>query len=68
MKRYIVEEGSDSGHCCFQWSVIDLSVIEEISGDGLKLWHKVICECFEEEDAENICNLLNKSVDSVAHP
>lgn len=68
MNRYTVEKGSDSGHCCFQWSVIDTSIVLGVHVSNDNYYYKCVCECCDEEDAENICNLLNKSVDSVDHP
>lgn len=68
MSRYIVEKGSDSGHCCFKWSVMDTHTKELINEETGKYQLKCMCECFEKEDAENICNLLNKSLDTVDHP
>lgn len=51
MSRYIVKQGSESAHCCFEASVIDTkpNPLEE----------NIICECFDKEDAELICKLLN---------
>lgn len=64
--RYIVVEGSVSGHCCFEWTVADLSKPTLINGEHYspkgvpQYWN--ICECFDEEDAAAIASALNKSV------
>lgn len=47
--RYQVVEGSESGHCCFSWTVVDTQKDREN-----------ICECFEEADARKIADALNK--------
>ena len=49
--RYIVQEGSVSGHCCFEFTIIDTKKDSNIG------------ECFEKEDAELICNALNEMED-----
>lgn len=68
MNRYIVEEGSDSSHCCFEWSVMDTHTKTSKNYLTGGFYLKCVCECFDKEDAENICNLLNKSLDTVDHP
>ena len=50
--RYIVIEGSESGHCCFKYSVIDTTNDDDFD--------KIVCECFTKIDANKICTLLNK--------
>lgn len=53
LPRYIWKKGSESGHCCFEATVVDTHSTEyHASGD----W---ICECFDEKDAEKICAALN---------
>lgn len=46
--RYIVIEGSKSGHCCFNFTVVDTTRDDES-----------VCECFDREDAELIVKALN---------
>lgn len=48
-ERYIVKEGSESGHCCFVASVIDTTKPED-----------PVCECYELDNAEEIAYILNK--------
>lgn len=48
-ERYCIEEGSQSKHCCFEWTVIDTHHPQNLA----------ICECFELEDAKRICEALN---------
>jgi len=50
--RYVVDQGSNSGHCCFESSVIDTHSERRVA----------VCECFEHDDAEKIAALLNGSV------
>lgn len=56
--RYEVISGSRTGHCCFRFTVSDKS-IGEYGGSGQLLYHKIMCECFEEADANAICAALN---------
>jgi len=52
--RFIIIEESCSGHCCFDCTVIDT----HIEHDGT--WKRTMCETFDREKAEIICNTLNK--------
>jgi hypothetical protein len=51
--RYIILEESCSGHCCFEYTVIDT----HIKHDGT--WKRSMCETFDKDKAETICNALN---------
>jgi hypothetical protein len=55
--RFIVIEKSLSSHCCFGYTVVDTKEGKEDYGD---YWKKSMCETFDKEDAEIICNSLNK--------
>jgi hypothetical protein len=55
--RYIIVEGSSSGHCCFQYTIVDTLEGKESYGD---YWKKSLCETFERAEAEIICVALNK--------
>lgn len=46
-ERYTITKGSDSGHCCFEATILDNERDENI------------CECFELKDAELIAETLN---------
>lgn len=46
--RYVVVSGSESGHCCFEFTVVDTQ--EETT----------VCECFDEVSAVKIADALNK--------
>ena len=50
--RYRIDEGSNSGHCCFEFTIVDTSNRED--GNDCS-----VCECFERSDAELIVNALN---------
>ena len=52
--RFGVTEGSESGHCCFSHSVVDMERPADCKGGGT-----LIRECFEEADAKLIADLLN---------
>lgn len=67
MPTYQVVPGSNSGHCCFEASVVsddrpslrqDKSVAE--SPEGVPQLDS-ICECFERQDADMICTALNNA-------
>lgn len=51
--RYKVVDKSISGHCCFTHSVVDRNIIDDGS------LNEVVCECFNKENAELICDMLN---------
>jgi hypothetical protein len=53
-KRYRVVEGSDSAHCCFNYSVIDSA--------SPRLCPESICECFYIEPAVQIARALNATI------
>ena len=62
--RYQIYNGSQSGHCCFEATVIDKTKPEIINGkhwkdDSGQYHYANICECFSLEDAEMICQALN---------
>ena len=59
--RYAVVSGSKSGHCCFAWSVIDLTK-PIYNPDGSLLDDDPVCECFVEADARRIALLLNAGI------
>lgn len=56
--RYEVKEKSVSGHCCFEYSVVDTESTKKYAQ------FSAVCECYEREDADRIAELLNASVSS----
>ncbi len=52
IKRYQVVDDSVSGHCCFVATVVDTS--RQSYGVPVS-----VCECFDGNEAERICNALN---------
>ena len=62
--RYKIINGSNSGHCCFEATVVDMAKSEIIGGeyyagsDG-DIYYEIVCECFSMEDAQLICDALN---------
>lgn len=62
--RYAIYKGSQSQHCCFDFTVVDTTKPTIINGIHFK-WsdgqyqYEAICECFFIEDAERICSALN---------
>lgn len=59
-KRYEAIEGSQSGHCCFEATVIDTTRPSSIRRDAFV----IVCECFDFADAEEIARALNRMVDN----
>lgn len=57
--RYKVVEGSQSRHCCFDATVIDTSDPVIMHGQHYNNQYREVCECFDIEDAELICEALN---------
>ena len=57
--RYKFVKGSQSGHCCFKFTVVDATQPVMIHGEQYEDECKAICECFDEADAELICAALN---------
>jgi hypothetical protein len=55
--RFIIVDESLSAHCCFDYTIVDTHFGKEDYGD---YWKKTMCECFDKEEAENICQALNK--------
>ena len=55
--RFIVIDGSLSAHCCFDYTIVDTRAGKEDYGD---YWKRTMCECFEKEEAEMICQALNE--------
>ena len=62
-ERYKVVNYSQSAHCCFEYTVVDTCRPEIIGGEQYVGQHgpqyEAVCECFEWEDADNICTALN---------
>lgn len=61
--RYLVVDGSDTGHCCFRFTVVDTLKPNMANGkqmeiDG-KLYYDAICETFNREEADMVANALN---------
>lgn len=55
--RFIVVDRSLSAHCCFGYTIVDTHAGKEDYGDHYK---RTMCECFEKEEAEIICQALNE--------
>lgn len=50
--RFVVKEGSASGHCCFEASVVDTA----LSGPE----DYIVCECLFQHDAAHLAKALNE--------
>lgn len=60
--RYMISMGSNSGHCCFEATVVYTSRIQRMGRDGCDPTYDTVCECFSEDDAIMICDALNATV------
>ena len=58
MSRFKVVNRSLSNHCCFSHSVLDTGKKADYA--GIDSDSEVMCECFDEESAQMICDALNK--------
>jgi hypothetical protein len=56
-ERFQVSEGSQSGHCCFKWTVLDMERPVDINSYH---GHEAVCECFDKESADLIAKALNE--------
>jgi len=54
--RYEARKGSQSYHCCFEWTVVDTH-----RPMGYKQNCHPMCECFDREEADLIANALNRN-------
>jgi hypothetical protein len=61
--RYIIYNGSKSGHCCFEATVMDTTKPEIIGGEHYEdkggKHYETVCECFEMDNAIKIAKALN---------
>lgn len=62
--RYQIAAGSETGHCCFAFTVVDTErPRSDTTGApvaiGGRQCYEPVCECFEESDAKHVCASLN---------
>jgi len=62
-ERYGIYKGSQSAHCCFEWTVVDLTKPQIFGGEHYEdeggKHYDPVCECFVESDARLIVEALN---------
>jgi hypothetical protein len=57
--------GSRSGHCCFNWSVVDTTQPTMFGPHYYRdrqtgeMQYEAVCECYHEDDAKMIVDALN---------
>lgn len=71
MSRYEVRDGSQSGHCCFESTVVDteepsMANGEQLDDDDDNPRFDSVCECFNKDDAEKIAVALNQQAHTVS--
>lgn len=59
MSRFTVIKGSQSAHCCFEATVVDMTKPVMIGDDHFDNQYESVCECFDVDDAVMICSALN---------
>lgn len=59
MNRWETRKGSQSGHCCFDATVVDATKPLMIGGKQYEDHCEMICECYSMKDAEKIAAALN---------
>lgn len=62
--RYQSIDKSQSGHCCFEATVVDTTKPEIVNGEHYRdregrFRYEIVCECFSMKDAQLICDALN---------
>lgn len=57
--RYKIVEGSQSAHCCFEYTVVDTTRPFMVADEQYNGQFEPVCECLCEEDAKLICDSLN---------
>lgn len=60
MSRYKIIDGSQSAHCCFDFTVVDIDSPVMIGNKQFDNKFESVCECFDYESAKLICEALNK--------
>lgn len=63
MSRYKIVKGSESAHCCFDYTIVDSDTISMTYRDG-SVDYKTMCECFDLEEAQVILDALNRVNDN----
>lgn len=61
--RYKVIDDSQSGHCCFECTVVDTAQPYMIHGKHYNDQYESVCETFDRADADLICAALNARAD-----
>lgn len=59
--RYMVVDGSQSHHRCFDVTVVDTTRPVLIGGKHYENQFEPICECFDKQDADLIAEALNSA-------
>jgi len=57
--RFKIVEGSQSVHCCFDFTIVDTAKPYMIGGKQYNGQFETVCECFEKVDADMVCAALN---------
>ena len=57
--RYKIRQGSQSAHCCFAFTIVDSENPEGFVDQYGYRHYDVICEAFEQSEAELVCAALN---------
>ena len=66
-QRFKVVDGSQSCHCCFEFTVVDTTKPVMIGGIHYREQFEAICECFERGYADMIAAGLNHMAEPINH-
>jgi hypothetical protein len=62
-----VVNGSQSCHCCFEFTVVDKTKPVMINGEHYENRFEPLCECFDQDEAEQIADALNRTAMRVSN-
>lgn len=62
--RFKIVAGSQSAHCCFDFTVVDTTRPKMIHGEHYDNQFEPMCECFDEAEATAITAALNLCQDA----
>jgi len=61
-QRFQMVKGSQSCHCCFEFTIVDMTRPVIINGEHYENQFEPVCECFEEDAARQVVDALNASI------
>ncbi len=68
VKRYKLVHGSQSAHCCFEFTVVDTTRPFLIHGKQYEGQFEALCETFDYDSARSIVDALNAALPPTETP